>query len=108
MPVAQSERNLAGLLVHGGVGVGLVWFLDDQDATHNANPKKTPDWRRLTKQPRSRTTASVLPAADWSAMHRRFHGYRGHAPPLGAPRSVGQLDLITGADERTMSLRGAG
>jgi hypothetical protein len=39
MPVTQSERNFAGLLVHGGVGIGLVWFLDDLDATHNANPE---------------------------------------------------------------------
>jgi hypothetical protein len=41
MPVPQSQRNLAGLLVHSDVGIGLVWFLDDQDAPHNANPEES-------------------------------------------------------------------
>ena len=50
MPVTQSEKNLAGLLVYGGVGIGFVWLLDDHDATHNANRRKRPDKRRLQAQ----------------------------------------------------------
>jgi hypothetical protein len=58
MPVTQSERNFAGLLVHGGVGIGFVWYLDDLDATHNANPEKMPgpgggsrlNWIRRTRR----------------------------------------------------------
>ena len=46
MPVPQSQKNLAGLLVHGGVGKGLVWLLDDQDATHNANPEESARTKR--------------------------------------------------------------
>jgi len=42
MPVTQSEKNLAVLSVHGGVGIGLVRLLDDLDATHNADPAETP------------------------------------------------------------------
>jgi hypothetical protein len=37
-PIREPEQNLASLLIYGGVGIGLVWFLDDADATHNANP----------------------------------------------------------------------
>jgi hypothetical protein len=51
MPVTQSEKNLAGLLVYGGVRIGLVRFLDDLDATHNPIPRKRPGPRegyRLT------------------------------------------------------------
>ena len=43
MPVTQSEKNLAGLSVQGGVGIGLGWFLDDLDAAHGATPRKGPD-----------------------------------------------------------------
>jgi hypothetical protein len=38
MPVAQSEKNLAGLSVYGGVRIGLARFLHDLDATHNLTP----------------------------------------------------------------------
>ena len=51
MPITQSERNLAGLLVHGGVGIGLVWFLDDLDATHNATPEENARTMRSAGQP---------------------------------------------------------
>ena len=104
MPVPQSQKNLARLLVHGGVGIGLVGLLDDQDATHNVNPEERARTKRrlqaqLDEAGRTRATYSLgrsarptgdspvpaasrgLPAADWSATRRRFHGYRGHAPP---------------------------
>jgi hypothetical protein len=110
MPVTQSERNVAGLLVHCGVGIGLVWFLDDPNATHNANPEedartrrrlqaKMDDADRMRASPargnqRNSLVAAasrVLPAADWSATPRRFHGYRGpHHTIPSAPRSAGQ------------------
>jgi len=35
-PVSQLERNLAGLSVDGGVGVGFARPLDDPYATHDA------------------------------------------------------------------------
>jgi hypothetical protein len=38
MPVTQSEKNLAGLLVYGSVGISLVRSLNDMDATHNPTP----------------------------------------------------------------------
>jgi hypothetical protein len=98
---ATSQRNLAGLLVHGGEGIGLVWFLDGLDATHNASPEENArgggsrlKWMWLTGRgllplfaaPSAQrdslvlAASRVLPAADWSATRRRFHGYRGHAP----------------------------
>jgi hypothetical protein len=55
--------------------------LDEADRTRAASSLRRPE--RPTGQPRSRSIAS-LPAADWSARLRRFHGYRGHAPPLRA------------------------
>ncbi len=47
------------------------------------------------RRPRERAQADslvpagsrVLPAADWSATPRRFHGYRGHTTPLRARRA---------------------
>jgi len=40
-PVSQLERNLAGLSVDGGVGVGFARPLDDPYAAHGAIPEKT-------------------------------------------------------------------
>jgi hypothetical protein len=40
-PVSQLERNLAGLLVDGGVGVGFARPLDDPYATHGAIAPET-------------------------------------------------------------------
>ena len=39
-PVSQLERNLAGLSVDGGVGVGFARPLDDPYATHGAIPRE--------------------------------------------------------------------
>jgi hypothetical protein len=85
-------------LVYGGVGIGLVWFLDDLDATHNPTPKKAPrqrDGSRLTCRPAQRAQLCPgaprgLPAADRSETRRRFHGYRGQrAQPATGCRGPG-------------------
>jgi hypothetical protein len=68
MPVTQSERDLAGMLVHGGVGIGLVWCLDDSDATHIANPEENARTKRrlqaqLDEAYRTRAASSLRPRA---------------------------------------------
>ena len=116
MPVTQSERNLAGLLVRGDVGIGLVWFLDDLDATHNASPEENARTRRRLQaqmdvadrtraasslrrpeagQPRSRSIASFTgrrlecnaPQVSWLSRPRAHHFER-RAQPANRLRSM--------------------
>jgi hypothetical protein len=94
MPVTQSEKNLSGLLVHRGVGIGLVRFLDDLDATHNATPKKAPGprdgsrliWMRLVG--RGLLPLLVGPRAQRDSLsfpqHREFY-----QPQIGVQRAAG-------------------
>jgi hypothetical protein len=89
MPVAQPQKNLAGLLVCGGVGIRLVWFLDDLDAAHDATPRKGPDQEAGPGPTGMRVTFPPLcppQATDGTAsfpQHREF--YR---PWIGVQRAA--------------------